>query len=348
MNIQQNSEIANERKNESVHAIPEGTKPGQADANVGPLPGLDSFFMSTPINLLEHTAEQKLLRFNQEYERAIAFYEATTDAQDAADYGTPERERADNACGHANRILKEIEASAYAIPAHTAREVGLKARIMSYSKGPWWDTERDEQDSDARFLIEDVLGLAGLGRIERRDFAFADLLPGYAGPARVAPQQVLEPVKAIPHSPIHALAVEARDLWDLYSRIDERKVREKLVPTVLENDMKTVIERTDAIERQVAYMRPETLADAMFQLALVNDAVDAMGNHDTKESRSAARMIAGIIGLLSKLSGFSLHETGVDAYAKNLVALEAEPLQRRYDPDRFDRSGRLHEQQAAA
>ena len=135
-------------------------------------------------NRVMRSPEQRLEDLNAQYDSALHFYEVTGDVEDAVSDDAA-KENAEHASAHAVRILSEIQEAAYGIPATTIRMLGLKTRIMSGAKHTWWDPTADDQDRDARVLIEDILALAGMDRIHSRDFEFSDLLPGYAGPEKV-------------------------------------------------------------------------------------------------------------------------------------------------------------------
>ena len=279
-------------------------------------------------NVLERTPEQKLLLLNRQYERVLAFDNASWRAADAAPYNTEDKERLELANKHAQRMRREIEAEAYAIPAASVRSVALKARIMSGDLHIWWDPSCEDHDTLGRFIIEDVLALAGLDRIRTSDADFVDLMPEYKGLGRVIDEPAAVPqAKAPPASSIHALGVELQALWDCYSRIDEQNASSSTA-----HRMNRISERTNVIEKQVSFMEPVTLADIMLQMAVVSDLVSDMAEEtvDTFDHRAATnridRVLCATLRCLSRLTGLSLRDVGAEPYLGNAYELFQQDL----------------------
>ena len=264
-------------------------------------------------NPLNRTAEQHLLDLNAEYERAIAFYEAASDLS---------LEVVDMKCDIAIRVLREIEIRAFAVPAHSLRAVALKARILSWSKAEWWEYSIKTDDADARVLIDDLLGLAGLGPIRHKDFAFANVIPGYRGPGRVpdlAPPATVADAYAGPETTLERLGREVDRLHHLHESFDIEVVGSTdniAYEQRLRRRMTAIGDRIAAIELQASYEPSVNLVGAMVQVMVANSVAEEIFRNltadmtDEPKEREFERLMYSIKEALARAAGVDAQDYG--------------------------------------
>ncbi len=284
-----------------------------ADQPTTPAPDLD---LGRPPVHLFRTPEQRLLDLNVAYDRAVLFWYATGSAEDAANTDE-ERKIVRTADEHANRILAEIQDEVQSIPARTLREIGLKARILTWSQADWWTENAAGDTRPACNLIDDILAAAGLDRIPRRDFEFRALLPGYAGPARFAkPESPAAPPLATDRQP----ATELQRLAGEMRRADREHERYDSIGS--DQQSRDEKERADhawdqlrTLEQHASHLEATSLQDGLVQIALAAGRVEELWAYVSGEPRdqhaaggvyrSLHRLLYSIRGALEAATGLS-------------------------------------------
>ncbi len=267
------------------------------------------------------STSERLAELVGEYQRTILFYNAASSAEDNAEDGTS-KERPSGAVAHAARVLKELESAIEALPAASIYDLGLKARVVSWSTADLWDTP-DCDEHGARNLVDNVLILAGMDRILRKDFEFSELLPGYAGPPRYddgladiaggPDQSISQPATELEKlSADFLLAVRRHSQLDLAIVGQEGKGRPSLAAR-----MDNQSDRISMIEERASFLKANSAREALFQIALAHNEMDNVYSWVGVEPeqldklaadrafRSVGRLLYSIRGVLEKVAGVS-------------------------------------------
>lgn len=296
------------------HVIPLGSDPKKDPIGLGRL--------RRP---MMRSAKERLAELVDEYDRAIDFWNATGNAEDDQERPAEERDQCEIASVQATRILAELQQMIQALPASDLHDLGLKARAVSWSERMAWEEGREPGLCN---LVEDILLLAGMDRIRPTDFPFADLLPGYTGPARYsaaadAVQSDVSPPSLgarVPTTLLERLAQEyaaAADRLHAFDLADAKVELDTVADTKYERLWNEAHEQISAIEASATYLEATSAKDALFQTILAFDAVDGLhacanaveGSEDPVLTdtlyRRLERLLYSIRGVLEQLAAVS-------------------------------------------
>ncbi len=230
------------------------------------------------------SGSQRLAELADEYERAIEFWNATATVEDDDRETAERRSEGEVAVTHASRVLRELEQMIQAIPAMNLRDLGLKARVVSWADRMAWS--ENEQQGLCN-LADDVLLLAGMDRIRATDFEFAQLLPSYTGPERYseapAAMQPDAPSsgfgRAKPSTELERLATEyaaAADQLKAFDLADAKPKLDSLAKAKFQRLWNEAHDRVTAIEASATYIEATSAKDALFQTILAFGEVDSL------------------------------------------------------------------------
>lgn len=155
----------------------------------GPKPTVDLACADTP-----GSVEQQLVAFNQRANEWWAVYHDSgrkeTEADEAEPRDIAKKLMAEQAAAHAVRIARENLIRAMALPATTARELGLQARLIAVELSHWWD-DNNQSDGEiaCRALLDRLITSAGLEHIpDGCELKPAEVIDWLANPQVHAPR----------------------------------------------------------------------------------------------------------------------------------------------------------------